>query len=82
MSAEIINLRRARKAMARREKEDKADANRALFGTRRADRLKMESERNRATRAHDQHRLDQHRCDAAEGLTAGSAPADRPGEEP
>lgn len=38
MSADIINLRRARKARARQQKESDAAENRARFGRTKADR--------------------------------------------
>lgn len=55
--AEIINLRRARKAKARAEAETEADANRRKFGQPKAERVKREAERDIAARRLDGHRL-------------------------
>jgi hypothetical protein len=49
--ADIINLRQARKAKARGEKEKTAEANRRLHGMTKAEREKA---------ADDRRRLDQH----------------------
>jgi hypothetical protein len=51
MSAEIVNLRRARKGRARVEKEAQAASNRVAFGTPRALRNAAELEQARADRA-------------------------------
>jgi hypothetical protein len=56
--AEIINLRRARKAQQRAEAAGKADANRARFGRTRGEK---EAEAMRAERM--QRNLDAHRRD-------------------
>ncbi len=47
MSAEIINLRRARKAKQRREAEARADENRAKFGRAKAERQATGAEKER-----------------------------------
>jgi len=47
MSAEIINLRNARKAKSRANKEAKAASNRAAFGRTKAQRLNHEREQSR-----------------------------------
>lgn len=56
MSAEIINLRRARKAKARTEREKEAEANRLAFGRTKAERKVTEAERDRADRMIEGHR--------------------------
>ena len=56
MPVDIINLRRARKAKARDEKERKAEANRLAFGRTKAEKTKTAAERDRADRAIDAHR--------------------------
>ena len=55
---EIINLRRARKARARREAGVVADANRAAFGRTKAERARDAEERARGERVLDGARLD------------------------
>lgn len=54
--AEIVNLRRARKAQQRRRDEDQAQENRARHGLSKAERHLAEK-----TRAHEAKRLDGHR---------------------
>jgi len=54
--ADIVNLRMARKARARKLKEAEAEANRARFGRPKAERLKMERGLERAARIHEGHR--------------------------
>ncbi|MBN8994540.1 MAG: DUF4169 family protein [Rhizobiales bacterium] len=56
MTAEIVNLRRARKAKTRAEKEREAEANRIAFGRTKAERKATAAERERAGRAIDSHR--------------------------
>lgn len=56
--AEIVNLRRARKDKARRDREAEADANRRRFGRTRAERAANEDAASRAKAAHDARRLD------------------------
>jgi hypothetical protein len=46
--AEIVNLKRARKDKARRDRESEADANRRLFGRTKAEKS---ADRDTATRA-------------------------------
>lgn len=58
MSAEIVNLRRARKAKAREEAEAVAADNRVRFG-----RSKAERETAKARDAVERRRLDGHRLD-------------------
>ena len=59
--AEIINLRRVRKAKARAEAEAEAEANRAKFG-----RTKAEREQEAAQEKLVGKRLDAHRIDGGE----------------
>jgi hypothetical protein len=61
--AEIINLRAARKAKARAEKEAEADENRARFGRPRQEQMSTEATREMQDRKLDAHR----REDAADG---------------
>ncbi|WP_349371182.1 DUF4169 family protein [Salinarimonas sp.] len=56
MSAEIVNLRRARKAKAREKAEETAAQNRATFG-----RSKAERDREAAAKALETRRIDGHR---------------------
>lgn len=53
MCAEIVNLRRARKARARRDKETAAAENRVRYGRTRAERERCQSERDRQAAALD-----------------------------
>lgn len=57
---EIINLRLARKAAARRTKEAEAAANRAAHGRTRAERAATKAEADRSARLLDGARLDRH----------------------
>ena len=58
MTAEVVNLRRARKdrARAKDKAEAEADANAARHGRTKAERLAAAAEDDRAARAHDAHR--------------------------
>ena len=56
--AEIINLRAARKAKARAEKETEADENRARFGRPRQEQMSTEATRDMQDRKLDAHRVD------------------------
>jgi hypothetical protein len=58
MSAEIVNLRRARKAKTRGQREVAAAENRAVFGRTKTDRKKQAAETERATKALEAHRRD------------------------
>jgi hypothetical protein len=58
MTAEVINLRRARKAKARDERQRTAAANRAAFGQSKAAKTQRTSERERAERTLEGHRRD------------------------
>ena len=54
--AEIINLRKARKARARAEKEAKAAENRAKFGQPKEERSQSEAAKDLLDRKLDAHR--------------------------
>ena len=56
--AEIVNLRRARKAKGRAEKDRAADANRAKFGTPKSERNLAKARTEKDRHAADQHKLD------------------------
>lgn len=56
MSADIVNLRRARKAKARAELEREAAANRTAFGRSKAEKEKTAAARRLAERKTDAHR--------------------------
>ena len=58
MTADIVNLRRARKDRARRSNEQVAVQNRAVHGTPKAQRRLTEAERTLAARRLDAHRRD------------------------
>ncbi len=55
MTADIVNLRRARKAKARADRERTAAENRRVFGRTRAERTAEAAERERAERHIDGH---------------------------
>ncbi len=54
----VVNLRLARKAKARAEREASAGSNRVLHGRTRSERTTQAIEASRATRLLDGHRLD------------------------
>ena len=54
----IVNLRRARKARGRAEKDRAADANRAKFGTPKSERDLAKARADKDRHAADQHKLD------------------------
>ena len=58
MSAEVVNLRQARKARRREEDERHAAANRARFGRTKAEREASAAKASRAARALDGARID------------------------
>jgi hypothetical protein len=64
VSAEIINLRRARKAKARAEGQTSAAENRAKHGVSKAEREKVER-----TKSQERSRLEAHRIGDSEGET-------------
>ena len=57
--AEIVNLRKARKAKARADKEAQAAANRVKFGRSTAEKRQVEAERTAAERKLEGHRRDE-----------------------
>ena len=56
--AEIINLKRARKARAKADKEKTAESNRVLHGTPKTVRNLAEARKNKANEALSGHRLE------------------------
>jgi hypothetical protein len=56
MTAEIINLRRVRRAKERAEREKQANENRVVHGRTVAERRKVRTEREAAKRHLDDHR--------------------------
>ena len=58
MMADLVNLRRARKAKARKEKAAEADRNRVQHGTPKALRNVTKARSDKAGAALDAHRLD------------------------
>ena len=54
---EVVNLRRARKGRDRQRKEAEAAENRIAFGMTKAERRLRDSEREKAERGLDGHRL-------------------------
>nr|WP_321456348.1 DUF4169 family protein [uncultured Cohaesibacter sp.] len=54
----IVNLRQARKAKARNEKEKQAEANRARFGQTKAQKTKARFEADKLERHLDGHKRD------------------------
>jgi hypothetical protein len=56
--AEIVNLRRARKAKGRAEKEKTAEANRVLHGTPKALRNLQTARKDKADRGLSGHKLE------------------------
>lgn len=58
MSADLINLRRARKAKAKAEKEKTAGVNRVLHGTPRQLRNLARAEKDKADKALSGHSLE------------------------
>jgi hypothetical protein len=65
MTAEIINLRKARKARARAEKERRAAENRAKFGRPKSERAKADK-----IEGLERGRLDAHRRETDDDETA------------
>lgn len=56
--SEIVNLRRARKAKARREKETQAEANRVKHGVAKSARDLAKAREEKEKRAVEGHKLD------------------------
>jgi len=78
MSGDVINLRQARKAAKRRDKDARAAENRRLHGRTKAERLEDRRRRETTERHLDAHRLSdaQGRSDTKdEALDDGSADA-------
>ena len=61
MGAEIVNLRRARKAKEKAQKEKTAEANRVLHGTPKAVRKLSDARKDKAEQRLSGHRLDKDR---------------------
>jgi hypothetical protein len=61
--ADIINLRRARKLKAREASEKNASVSRATFGRTKVERVTAQSERERADRHIEGHKLPSDRED-------------------
>ena len=57
MSANVVNLRRARKAAKRDKAEAEAAENRVSFGVSAAERKRLSAEEDRDARHLDQHKL-------------------------
>ena len=66
MSADIINLRQARKARARLEKEEKAQENRLHFGRSKAEKRQTQANRDLDRAKWDAHRRETVDVDAQE----------------
>ena len=56
--AEIVNLRRARKDKARRDRESEADANRRRFGRTKAEKAADKDAQERSRRDIDSKKID------------------------
>lgn len=56
MSAEIVNLRKARKARDRLAKEKQAEENRVKFGRTKAERERLEADKSLTARWLDAHK--------------------------
>ena len=61
--AEIVNLRRARKAREKAEKEKTAEANRLLHGTPKHLRKLSEAQKDKAEQRLSEHRLEKNEKD-------------------
>jgi hypothetical protein len=61
--AELINLRRARKAREKAEKEETAEANRLLHGTPKHLRKLSEAQKDKAEQRLSEHRLEKNEKD-------------------
>ena len=55
--ADVVNLRRERKSRERRRKQAEAAENRLAFGMTKRERRRLESEREKAERGLEAHRL-------------------------
>jgi hypothetical protein len=56
--ADVVNLRRARKAKARADAEGKAQQNRVAFGRSKAEKKLSRTETDAARRKHEGHKRD------------------------
>lgn len=54
---DIVSLRRARKGLERKRKEAQAAENRIAFGMTKAERRRLDGEREQADRRLDDHRI-------------------------
>lgn len=63
MTADIVNLRLARKRRARADASKQAELNRAAHGISKAEHDRAKAKTDRETRHLDGHRLDRHRLD-------------------
>lgn len=70
MSAEIVNLRQARKRKARSDREARAEDNRVKFG-----RTKAEKQASKQERAVLEKTVDGHRLSTSEAKTPDDAPS-------
>lgn len=55
---DLVNLKRFRKRLERRQAAQRAEANRARFGRSKSERMADEKGKERANQFLDQHRLD------------------------
>jgi hypothetical protein len=67
MTAEIVNLRKARKARDRVEKEKRAEENRVKYGRTKAERERLEANKEITVR-----RLDAHKRGSGDGDGEGA----------
>jgi hypothetical protein len=58
VNAEIINLRRVKKTLARKEAEQQAEANRQKFGRSKNEKSSTAAKEAQATKLHDGHKRD------------------------
>lgn len=77
MTAEIVNLRKARKARDRAAKEKRAEENRVKFGRTKAEREQAEASKDLSLR-----RLDAHKRPAEAAVKAGDEDASQDDGEP
>jgi uncharacterized protein DUF4169 len=56
--ADVVNLRRARKAQQRAEAEREAQANRVAFGRTKTEKKLTQAEKDAARRKHEGHKRD------------------------
>lgn len=63
MSADVVNLRQARKQKARSDKDDQADKNRAAFGRTKTEKQLTQALNEQARRRHEAGRLDAHEAE-------------------